>query len=607
MLQPTSRIELDNGIVFYEQDVLYDNHIYIGDLDITLNIEYANSGFGIILANSEGNTLSEKKEVLLFKIGNRSAEIIYKNDDATKILGTYNSYYARTHSEKLEIRLLKRTNNYKFYVGDQLVANFNSPVEMNSYNICYYSNMYNVLKDINIAASIPFGWVTNMQNTNGGYIEFKRDSFELSNCKGDAQLEQLDISLPMGTYYLKYTKSEDCDIVPYVFHSEDTRLHDDEKNLLGKLSNKFILPNSENISLKFKGTKGKLSKIYITTEKDNDYIRTSPDKGMFVDIKGSYIKLHVDKLRSASFRGIVNFCPGSDHINPLEYAILGDETRNYGLYDLDLAYGVEYEFVYDRNSVTIINAEGHVVTIIPVRANKILTIFSNINAVINSLIVIDSDGNEINLIVQNTVKKSVPGTVKSPIVVRDQDKVPYDLSASFRRYKKNGHDFYWFTNVEREYFKPRHSIKLSKPVSDKDGIIIAYGVKKESKFDLDKIYDIPKEAEDTVDACCDLYDVLFEKDMRYIDKKTGEIRFNDIQEYKYIIVDYLKGDSYCINYRYDYNSFEVDISSNQDRDINIIYDNTEIQVGNLEFINEELYLKTQVVPTENFYVVLGRE
>ena len=36
MLQPNSRINLDKGIKFYEQDILFDNYIYTGDFDIAL-------------------------------------------------------------------------------------------------------------------------------------------------------------------------------------------------------------------------------------------------------------------------------------------------------------------------------------------------------------------------------------------------------------------------------------------------------------------------------------------------------------------------------------------------------------------------------------------
>ena len=54
MINPTARVEIDNGIKFYEQDVLYDDYIYKGDTDITVTVDYANPGFGIALLVSAG-------------------------------------------------------------------------------------------------------------------------------------------------------------------------------------------------------------------------------------------------------------------------------------------------------------------------------------------------------------------------------------------------------------------------------------------------------------------------------------------------------------------------------------------------------------------------
>ena len=65
MIQSNSRVEIDNGIKFYEQDILYDDYIYTGNTDIEVTLDYVNPGFGIALINSEGNYLSEKKEILL--------------------------------------------------------------------------------------------------------------------------------------------------------------------------------------------------------------------------------------------------------------------------------------------------------------------------------------------------------------------------------------------------------------------------------------------------------------------------------------------------------------------------------------------------------------
>ena len=605
MLQPNSRINLENGIKFYEQDILFDNYIYTGDFDIALTLNYATPGFGIGLTNSEGKTLSDKEEVILFKLGQKCVDVIHMNRDAQKVLATFNSAYAKTYTENLEYKLQKRGAEFTLYVGEQKVCLFKAPSDFETYNLIYYSNKDNEIKNINIASSIPYGWVTNMQNTNGGYIWFYRDAFEFKYCNGEAEIEQPDIYLNYGKYYLKYETEGECDIVPYVFLSQDERLLDERKNILNPIDNSFTLDNSQKISLKFEGTSGKIKKIRITTQKENDYIRTSPDKGEKIEIGGSSIKLSLDYIKSASFIGKVNHAPGIDHNSPIDYSILSFDAYTYGLFDLDIAQEVEYKYRYENNKITISTMTDRVIKEYKIK-NNLLTIFKNVNAVIKDFVVIDIYGNDTNVVVENTIKKFAPGTIYSPIIVLNESDEPLDLSSSYRVYEKNGKDYYWFTNTEREYFEPAHLIRLTNMPSRKTGTIIAYGIKKESSLNLDNILRIPKEGLDSIDMCANYYDIIFEKDLRYVNKQYKEIRFNDISDYKLIIVDYLKEDSYAINYRHDLNSYEIDISIEDGKETSVIYNNAAENKDGITFINEYKYVDTKVVPSEDCYIVLGR-
>lgn len=605
MLQPNSRINLENGIKFYEQDILFDNYIYTGDFDIALTLNYATPGFGIGLTNSEGKTLSDKEEVILFKLGQKCVDVIHMNRDAQKVLATFNSAYAKTYTENLEYKLQKRGAEFTLYVGEQKVCLFKAPSDFETYNLIYYSNKDNEIKNINIASSIPYGWVTNMQNTNGGYIWFYRDAFEFKYCNGEAEIEQPDIYLNYGKYYLKYETEGECDIVPYVFLSQDERLLDERKNILNPIDNSFTLDNSQKISLKFEGTSGKIKKIRITTQKENDYIRTSPDKGEKIEIGGSSIKLSLDYIKSASFIGKVNHAPGIDHNSPIDYSILSFDTYTYGLFDLDIAQEVEYKYRYENNKITISTMTDRVIKEYKIK-NNLLTIFKNVNAVIKDFVVIDIYGNDTNVVVENTIKKFAPGTIYSPIIVLNENNEPLDLSSSYRVYEKNGKDYYWFTNTEREYFEPAHLIRLTNMPSRKTGTIIAYGIKKESSLNLDNILRIPKEGLDSIDMCANYYDIIFEKDLRYVNKEYKEIRFTDIEDYKLIIVDYLKEDSYAINYRHDLNSYEIDISIEDGKETSVIYNNAAENKDGITFINEYKYVDTKVVPSEDCYIVLGR-
>lgn len=605
MLQPNSRINLDKGIKFYEQDILFDNYIYTGDFDIALTLNYATSGFGIGLTNSEGKSLTDKEEVLLFKLGQKCVDIIYLNQDAQKTLATFNSAYAKTYTENLSYKLQKRGAKFTLFVGEQKVCDFKAPIDFNTYNLIYYSNRENEILNINIASSIPYSWVTNMQNTNGGYIWFYRDAFEFKHCNGEAEIEQPDIYLSYGKYYLKYEVEGESDIIPYVFLSQDERLFDERKNILSPIDNSFVLDNSQKISLKFEGTKGKIKNIFITTQRDNEYIRTSPDKGDKVEIGGSYIKLNLDLIQEAKWTGKIKNAPGNDHTNPSDYSILQNGIKSYGLYDLDVAQNVDYYYHYKNNKITIKNLKGVLLKTITTN-NAILTIFRNINAKIKDFVVIDNEGNDTNIIVENTIKKYAPGTVYSPIIVLDENEQPLDLSSSYRVYNKDGKDYYWFTNVEREYFNPAHMIRLTNQPSFKEGTIVVYGIKKESDINPEDILRIPKEGKDTIDAFANYYDILFEKDLRYVNKEYREIRLTDIESYKLIVVDYLKEDSYAINYRHEFNSYEIDISIKDNKETRVVYNNADENKEGITYINEYRYVNTNVVPSENCYIVLGR-
>ena len=299
MIQYNGRIEVNDGIRFYEQDMLYDDYLYSGDIDITLNIDYANPGFGIALIDNEGNSIINSK-ALIFKLGSGIFEIIEKDtNNNTTILFSTSVSVARPYKENLLFKISKRDNIYSFTIGSMQLKNLSLSTEINNYIIGYYSNSYNIIKAINIAAAIPYDWTVNMINTKGGYIFFKRDGFSLSNCQRNAEVEQLNIKLERGKYFLKFDKEKDSDIVPYVMFSNDDRLSDTEKNLLNR-SNSFELKETSNVSLKFVGTKGSISNIRITTEVDNEYIRTTLSDKNGKSISGSYVKFLLTDLYNSS-------------------------------------------------------------------------------------------------------------------------------------------------------------------------------------------------------------------------------------------------------------------------------------------------------------------
>lgn len=607
MLKPNSRIELQDGIRFYEQDILYDDYVYSGSCQIELDIDYYNNGFGIVLINATSNVLTSENSAILFRLNYKSVEVIYKENSLQKVLGTYRSAYSKTCTDNLKIVLRKNGDTYTLSVGDQVICTLNCEYKFDSYFIGYYSNKDNTINNISIASTIPYGWIVNMQHTNGGYIDFHRDGFELKQCKGIAEIEQINISLKKGRYYVKY-ESSDSDIKPYIMESNDERVNDDEKNIL-RADNSFILNENGSVSLKFKGTKGRINKIAITTAKDNEYVRTSPDFEAVKIIDNSYLRLNLKNIEKFEFRGLIKNVPGDIHDSPVDYSIIKDDKKSYGLYDLNIATSVWYSYYYYDGIMTIRvnnpNTMQDKGVSYEITSNTTIDLFYNVNGRMTDFIITDKENVTTNITIENTIKEYVPAVIKSPIVILDENDLPLDLSSSYRYYYKNDKKYYWFTNTEREYFEPKYSIFLEDRPVDIDGTVIVYGIKHNSKWELDRLLEIEDENFDSLNACADSYDIMFEEDLRYLNKETGEIRLEDISKYKYIVVDYLKNDSYCLNFRYHLNSYEVDISVLPDKKLKMVYDNIGYSINDLRFINESRYVNTNIKPTLNGYITIG--
>ena len=601
MFVPNSRIELVNGIRFYEQDIIYDDYIYSGSCEVEVDVDYYNNGFGIILIDSNNKILSDINAVLLFRLNHKSLEVIYKENDLQKILGTFSSAYSVTCTDNLKVTLKKTSNRYTIIIGGQVVCNIELNHSFDNYHLAFYSNKDNTINYINIAATVPYGWIVNMKPTNGGYIDFHRDGFELSHCKHPAEIEQIDIKLIRGEYYVKFN-SVDSDIKAYIMLSNDDDVHDDEKNIL-RSDGSFSMTSNGKVSLKFKGTHGKISNIAITTSKFNDYIRTSPDFENIKEMSGSFIKLDLSNIKEFVFSGCVTNVPGTIHEKPTNYSIIKDKDVSYGLFDLDIAENVYYEYKYSEGILTV-SLNGFAFSTIEVK-DKYLYLFDNVNGKITNFVITNKKGVKINVTVENTIKKYIPAIIKSPIIALDQDELPLDLSSSYRYYYKDGKRYYWFTNTEREYFEPAYSIQLDSKPLDTEGSVIVYGIRKDSKWEVDRLLEVKNENFDSIDACANLYDIFFEENLRYLNKDIGEIRLENIEDYQYIIVDYLKDKSYCLNYRYDLNSYEIDISIKAGEQVTLMHDNVKEVINTLEFINEVQYVNTKISPTLNGYITIG--
>lgn len=615
MLLSNCRIEKEKDITFYEQDILIDNNVYSGDIDIILKVEYITPGIGIALIVDEGLSLNEMAEIYLYKIGYNNFSLIRKKDGKNENIDTGPLINVKPYINELYVRLKKDNNKLSFFINDNLLSSKYLPTDINNFNIGYYSNSGNKIKSISIASDIPAGWTVNMDNTNGGYIKFETNKFSITNCSDLAEVEQSKISLKANNninkyYYLRYDKefiNNENDIKAYIFSEDDDRYYLEEKNLLDR-NNKFILKSNQNVSLRFIGTVGTIKNIQITNSFDDLYVETD------YEIKtenGSYLKVKTSELTKIEFSGYIYNVPKKENIFDKEsYAIIEDNSKQYTINDfnLNLDYDNKNDFTVDieKNTLTIKNKNE--VKSYNVDIKDYLYIFKNIDSKIDKFILYKKDNSINNILLQNTKKIYVPAAITSPIVVSNEDETPLNLSSSFRKSISNNSIKYTFTNVEREIFESTNKLMLSNKISDNLDSVVVYCIPANATINENSLYEIEDNNINSITCYCNSYKEYSEKDLYYIDKESGIILIDELGDkhitykYKKIIVDYLKKDNYCINYKHDMDAYEVDISCNNK--IKIIYDGA-VEKNSLVTVNNYKAIEAEI-KNANYIVLKGR-
>lgn len=603
MLQPNCRIETFEGIRFYEKDILYDDYVYSNDMKIVLDVNYMTPGIGIALMNNEGMPLQEQKDIYMFRLGYREATVIYRFGDVVKKLSTSsNTLFPSMENMKITFSKIGRRVTVSVDEYGTLI-DYLLPINIDKYSIGFYSNAGNILKNINIASSIPDFWNVNMMNTNGGHLRFFKNGFSLINCKNKAELEQSDIELKAGTYTIKYDVIEPSDIQCYVMMSGDERPTYKEKNIL--LNNKFKLDEDGFVNVRFQGKYGTIQNIHIAENENDQYV---PTKNAQATIEGSHIAIKTSSLNIIEWKGTILQTPSmEDTTSSSDSAIFISETEVVPNTIPGVLSNKEYTYTYDvvKHSLTIADKDKIVYTHPFSYPTNLIVLFKNIDAIISHLVLTREDGEVINFIAKETEKRFVPASITSPIIVVDEENVPLELSSSYRIVKQENVDKYIFTNWEREVFYPSNKIRLEKFPSQEQGSIKIYGIPLDAKIDNDNIFRIPKEGMDTISLFTNKFKLIKEIDLHFLDRLNGEIYFNDYDEYQLFVVDYLKRDTYCINLIHDKNMYEVDISSDIQNTF-IVYDYKQ-DSGDNEVSYISNYKMTDISPENKSYIVLRRE
>lgn len=607
MLQENCRIEKFNGYRFYEQDIFFDDYMFSSDIQLTVDLDYVAPGFGIALVDNEGYSIKEKRFAYLFKVGYKEASIYYSTKESNTLVKQISTKESYTIQEHMKFTFIKQGKKVTIKINDVVILSEYTNKSIDKYNIGYYSNAGNVINSISIASAIPDAWTVNMSNTQGGYIRFYDNSLELKDCMYPAEIEQSKIRLSAGKYYLKFDTEkvdEKYDIKHYVHKSDDDRIFDKDKNLLTS-ENSFTLLKETEVNLKFVGKQGVVKKIIISDDKDDLFIPTTGSSYVY---EGSYLDVYLSGVSKVKWTGTILRTPNLLSSNEM-FGLILDAKTIITPQEAGISFGKEYDFEFNKDSYTFsIHSKGKEVYSTQLKnINNRITIFKNITAVVTSLILVRSTGEEVTVNLQDESIKSVNANITGPIIVVDKYGDPLDLSSSYRVCRYDNHFRYVFTNHEREVFDSQRRLALENKILNVDDTVRIFGIPKTATYDMSKVFDVKEDNINSVDLMTDQYDMLFESDVILVDKIKNIIHMHQeqVDKYEIIVVDYLKSNSYCVNYQYNKHTYEVNISSIEESN-KMIYDSKVIGTEDKTVTQVRDYKITEINGNTNGYVVIRK-
>lgn len=583
---PNCRIEKnEDGIRFYEQDILCCNYIFTGDLKINMTVDILSSGFGVALFKDNSKTALEANEAIIFKFGSLDFSVINKS---------YTAYSTPVHSscsiappmQNAKITFIKSGAKIQLYHNDIKAGEYTMKNPYDTYRIGFYSNSGNIIRYINIYAGVPKKWDVSVKNTNGGRIKFFLNGFTVENCEHDLEVEQDRINLSKGNYVLDYDNSIDSDIKSFLFFYDNEEVYDEKKSIVRVKDGTFTIKKDGLVDLKFRGQEGTVKNVCIKDDTRSSYVET---EDIPITLDGSWIKINLSGLSKIDMTGIVYNIPDqTDLTKKSNYSLIETSSSNYKIGDLNVELNREYDYSIDVKKLKLYVSNQEKQIIMNDKDMNIVTVFNNINGKITKLILTDTDGNEINVLIQKTYKFYLPASISGPIIVTDENESPLEISSSYRMVDDN----YVFTNWERELFKSSEIIKLTNTPINEPGSFVIYGV---ADFDENKIYNVQNlNSINSIDLCSSKYTIIdsysYNEDANIID-----IDESIKSKFRYFIIDYLKKDNYCINYIESLNNYEVDISTK----IEVLYIIHEKDTSNG-------YILTDINTLNNKYIALRK-
>lgn len=535
MFDKNGRVEhVKSGLRFYEQDVVMCSYTFSEKrvvVDTVLN--YAIPGFGIVINESSSNSRVDEAITYLVKVGVNSFKVFRRYlKDIPECLYTESCPLSPGGGQchlRFIIRKAKVTLEMLFEGEYIKLGECELPSQLETYQVGIYSSAGNTIESMTFLVDMPDNWIASVANTFGGRVSFQLDGFTFENCLHDAEVEQDRISLEAGKYYMRYDTGKvngKNDIECYVFKSiaptkKESELEDDRKQLLTK-EGILLLDEPTEVDVKFKGTNGSISKIYLTDLAGGSYVRTYKTPEVF---PGSVITAILDEAVKVEWIGIVSDVPEwNDMSRKCPYSIAATGLKSLTKDAAFVELGVRYKYSYDVKSGTLSIYEGvnlnKKVKLPNDKQNNVLSVFQGVTGIIISMTLTTKSGQVIDALMSQVTRVYVPQSIKSPIIVLSDSNEPYNLSSSYREIV--------IPHKKVEVFNRSRPLELEEKIVTSIHSPQVYGIPKGERFDqtADTIKEVCKNAVKISNAS-----YTFERNVLNMDEGVRE-------RYSHIAVEY---------------------------------------------------------------------
>ena len=202
-----ARVQVSNdGLYFYEKDIIMSKYLFSRDVRIDISLSYQHSGFGVLIAEDEGNGAVDSNHRYLFHLGTNQFSCIEKH----LLQRTEGSIRSNGISPGIDVeyklRFTMKNRRVRLYLVTMAdnkeveteIGSHSMLRKFTNYYVGFYSSAGNTIKDVTFLQGVPDNWHVSIANVHGGRISFWEDGFKFEDCIHDAELEQKELKLPDG-------------------------------------------------------------------------------------------------------------------------------------------------------------------------------------------------------------------------------------------------------------------------------------------------------------------------------------------------------------------------------------------------------------------------